>query len=185
MELGEKIRQARLEAGLTQRALCGDSITRNMLSQIENGSANPSMATLQHLARRLNKPIGYFLGEQTVLSPNTERMAAARQAYGRRDHRQVLEILVDYHAPDPLFDAEKHYLWALSALARAEETLGTSPHTVQRLLEQIDRSSIYYTESMENKRRTLLRQAWQALEQYYREQEDYKQAYFYACKLRG
>ena len=32
MELGEKLRLARLEAGLSQRALCGDEITRNMLS---------------------------------------------------------------------------------------------------------------------------------------------------------
>ena len=37
MELGEKLRLARLEAGLSQRALCGDEITRNMLSRIENG----------------------------------------------------------------------------------------------------------------------------------------------------
>ena len=43
MELGEKLRQARMEAGLSQRQLCGDVITRNMLSQIENGAARPSM----------------------------------------------------------------------------------------------------------------------------------------------
>lgn len=43
MELGEKLRLARLEAGLSQRALCGDEITRNMLSRIENGAARPSM----------------------------------------------------------------------------------------------------------------------------------------------
>ena len=41
MELGEKIRQARLEAGLSQRALCGDVITRNMLSQIETALPSP------------------------------------------------------------------------------------------------------------------------------------------------
>ena len=35
MTLGEKIRQARLEAGLSQRQLCGGEVTRNMLSQIE------------------------------------------------------------------------------------------------------------------------------------------------------
>ena len=46
MSLGEKLRQARLEAGLSQRALCGEEITRNMLSRIENGAAQPSMRTL-------------------------------------------------------------------------------------------------------------------------------------------
>ena len=64
MELGEKLRQARLEAGMSQRQLCGDVITRNMLSQIENGSARPSMPTLQHLASRLGKSVGYFLEDK-------------------------------------------------------------------------------------------------------------------------
>ena len=36
MELGQRIRQARQEAGLSQRQLCGEEITRNMLSLIEN-----------------------------------------------------------------------------------------------------------------------------------------------------
>ena len=34
MSLGEKLRQARMESGLSQRQLCGDEITRNMLSQM-------------------------------------------------------------------------------------------------------------------------------------------------------
>ena len=48
MELSQKLKQARLDAGLSQKALCGDQITRNMLSQIENGSARPSMDTLRY-----------------------------------------------------------------------------------------------------------------------------------------
>ena len=61
MELGEKLKQARLAAGLSQRQLCGDTITRNMLSLIENGAAQPSMDTLRFLAARLQKPLHYFL----------------------------------------------------------------------------------------------------------------------------
>ena len=61
MELGQRLRQARQEAGLTQKALCGDEITRNMLSQIENGSARPSMETMRFLAQRLGKPVSWFL----------------------------------------------------------------------------------------------------------------------------
>ena len=53
MELGQKLRLARQEAGLSQRQLCGEVITRNMLSQIENGTAKPSMETLRYLAGRL------------------------------------------------------------------------------------------------------------------------------------
>ncbi len=46
MGIGQQIRSARMEMGLSQRQLCGDVITRNMLSQIENGTATPSLATL-------------------------------------------------------------------------------------------------------------------------------------------
>ena len=78
MELGQKIRAARQELGLSQRQLCGEEITRNMLSLIENGSAKPSMKTLQYLAVRLGKNISYFLEETAVLSPNQAVMASAR-----------------------------------------------------------------------------------------------------------
>ena len=53
MELGEKLLRARQEAGLSQRQLCGDVITRNMLSRIEHGTARPSMDTLQYLVGRV------------------------------------------------------------------------------------------------------------------------------------
>ena len=53
MDLGPRLKEARLEAGLSQRALCDGIVTRNMLSQIENGSARPSMDTLRQLSQRL------------------------------------------------------------------------------------------------------------------------------------
>lgn len=67
MELGEKLKAARLEAGLSQRQLCGDTVTRNMLSQIESSKARPSMDTLLILANRLGKPVSWFLEESTAL----------------------------------------------------------------------------------------------------------------------
>ena len=60
MELGKRLRQARLEQGISQRQLCGEMITRKMQSQIENGSARPSMDTLRYLAQRLGRPVSYF-----------------------------------------------------------------------------------------------------------------------------
>lgn len=64
MELGEKIRRRRTELGMTQAALCGDTVTRNMLSQIESGKAGPSLATLRYFAERLGVPVGYFFCEE-------------------------------------------------------------------------------------------------------------------------
>ncbi len=115
MTLGEKLRQARLEAGLSQRALCGDVITRNMLSQIENGSAKPSMDTLRHLAAQLQKPVSYFLEEAPPAAqtpPLWEGILSLEQA----------RLLLDAgRASD-----------AVQALHRAEAQLQDAPHWVQR-----------------------------------------------------
>ena len=185
MTLGEKWRQARQEAGLSQRQLCGDTITRNMLSQIENGSANPSMATLRYLAERLGKHVSYFLQEETILSPNPALLQQARQAYSARKYAVVLDIAEQYQGSDPLFDEEWHYLCALSALALAEQMASVNDWMAAApLLENIHRGSIYYRADMERRRKQLLQQAYQYLEQFYREREDFKQAYECACKLR-
>ena len=103
MELGEKIRLARLEAGLSQRQLCGEEITRNMLSQIEHGTAKPSMKTLTFLAARLEKPVGYFLDEEALVPAN----------------HQILEVLSLLKAAEEAIAQEK-YPYARQLLERAE-----------------------------------------------------------------
>ena len=77
MELGEKLLRARQEAGLSQRQLCGEVITRNMLSQIEHGTARPSMDTLRYLAGRLGKPVSFFLEEEPPVSEAEAKLLAA------------------------------------------------------------------------------------------------------------
>lgn len=48
---------------MTQKELAGNIITRNMLSQIESGSALPSLQTLIYLANRLGVPVGYLVSD--------------------------------------------------------------------------------------------------------------------------
>lgn len=161
MELGQRLRQARLEAGLSQRQLCGDTITRNMLSQIENGSARPSMDTLQYLAGRLGKPVSFFLDENAVLSENQAVMTQSRQAYASGEYGHALALLKDYRSPDPVFDAEAELLRLLSLLALAETAAAENrlPYAA-RLLEQAEHAGSatpYFTEEL--KRRLLLLQA--------------------------
>ena len=186
MEFGEKLRQARLEAGLSQRQLCGEMITRNMLSQIESGKARPSMSTLQYLAARLGKPVGYFLQEDTVLSPNVAIMEQARQAFAAKHYQQVLQLLQDYQQPDAMFDQEYGYLMALAALEQAATAMDRSDALqAVPLLEQLHRGSIYYREDMERRRKNLLLLGYEYLEQHYKTIKDYEKAYFYACKARA
>lgn len=63
MQIGEKIKKLRTSKLMTQADLAGNEITRNMLSRIENGAAQPSLDTLKYLAKRLNVSAGFLLSE--------------------------------------------------------------------------------------------------------------------------
>ena len=133
MELGEKLRRARQEAGLSQRQLCGDVITRNMLSQIEHGTARPSMDTLRCLAARLEKPLSFFLEEEAVMSPNQSLMEQARNA----DPAEAWLILKAFQHPDPVLEWEWKVRSFLAALAAAEKALSENKNLyAAQLLEE-------------------------------------------------
>jgi transcriptional regulator with XRE-family HTH domain len=103
MELGQKIRQARLDAGLSQRQLCGEEITRNMLSLIEHGAARPSMKTLKLLARKLGKPVSYFLEEDaqdaSLLITSADALAQADAALKEGKDLYAAQLLEQVTAP--------------------------------------------------------------------------------------
>lgn len=156
MELGEKLRQARTEAGLSQRQLCGSEITRNMLSLIENGSAQPSMKTLQYLAGRLGKSVSYFLEETAILSPNQKIMASARHLYDSGNYSEANRILESYCAPDPVYDREKEILLGLLRLELAKESIRQERFLyAAEILKQIPAETAYFAEEL-NRRRLLL-----------------------------
>lgn len=117
MELGQKLKQARLDAGLSQRQLCGDTITRNMLSQIENGSAKPSFATLQALCARLGKPVSYFWEDAP-----SENLSLLKQA-SDASPEQALSLLQSYLRPDPLLDDWYYLLLSRCHMDLAEQAL--------------------------------------------------------------
>ena len=159
MELGERIKQARLEAGLSQRQLCGQRLTRNMLSLIENGSARPSMDTLRYFAKALGKPMGWFLEEQ-VASPNQSVMDTARRCWEAGDGEGVLAALEDFQGPDENFEAERSLLSYLARLSLAEQALNEGRHPYAlHLLEQAGQVSGPYIALMEQARQLLLARA--------------------------
>ncbi len=117
MHIGEKLKNARLAAGMSQRQLCGDKITRNMLSLIENGAAKPSMDTLMYLAGRLGQPVSRFLQED--FSGNRSILDTARS----QESVLALETLKDYDTTDNTLDAEYFFLKALHSLRLARQML--------------------------------------------------------------
>ena len=158
MELGQRIRQARLEAGLSQRQLCGEQLTRNMLSQIENGSARPSMKTLQFLAQQLGKPMAYFLEEQAAVSPNSQCIADARIALALGDLEKMRRALDGFTLPDAMLFEERQLLEYLWHLRRAEQALNQQalPYAGKLLRHCEGLEGLYITQELRYKCRVLL-----------------------------
>ena len=153
MELGEKLRQARLEAGLSQRQLCGDEITRNMLSLIENGSAKPSMKTLQYLAGKLGRNVSFFLEEDIQVSPNHALMESLRQLYRSGAYREAALALEGWQDPDPAFEGEKQLLYVLIHLELAEQAIAQKRELYAReLLQKADQPVPYCNEALRRRR---------------------------------
>lgn len=153
MELGQRLRQLRIEQGLSQRQLCGDVITRNMLSQIENGTARPSMDTLSYLSARLGKPISFFLEEEGTQMPNLAVMERARRFYAEKSWSQLLSQLQQYREEDGGFDEER---WLLQALCLMELAEGEEDKVyAQQLLQEAaeaGKQTPYYTAELERRR---------------------------------
>src|SRR5438045_9112887 len=61
LRLGERLRQLRVSAGLTQTELAGDRFSKEYISQIERGKTRPTTETVEWLALRLGVDAG-FLG---------------------------------------------------------------------------------------------------------------------------
>lgn len=161
MELGQRIRAVRLEQGLSQRQLCGDTITRNMLSQIESGSARPSMTTLSYLASRLGKPVSFFLAEDALTSPNQPCMTRARAAFAAGELGAAVQALEEFRQPDETFSQERTLLMYLSLVSLAEQALEQErlPYALSLLERAAALEGIYLTAALRGKAQLLMARA--------------------------
>ena len=66
LRLGERLRQRRVAAGLTQSELAGDRFSKEYVSQIERGKTRPTEGTIEWLADRLG--VGY--GHVRAVNPS-------------------------------------------------------------------------------------------------------------------
>src|SRR5437588_11026565 len=60
LRLGERLRQLRVAAGLTQSELAGDRFSKEYVSQIERGKTRPTPGTIEWLADRLGVDTGFL-----------------------------------------------------------------------------------------------------------------------------
>jgi tetratricopeptide (TPR) repeat protein len=72
--LGERVRQLRVAAGLTQSDLAGDRFSKEYVSQIERGKTRPTRETIEWLAAKLGVDAGFL--ERGVSADERSRVEA-------------------------------------------------------------------------------------------------------------
>jgi tetratricopeptide (TPR) repeat protein len=75
LRLGERLRQLRVSAGLTQTELAGERFSKEYVSQIERGKTRPTRETIEWLAQRLGVDPGFLANG--VSSDHRGRVEAA------------------------------------------------------------------------------------------------------------
>jgi transcriptional regulator with XRE-family HTH domain len=94
MEIGEKIKRLRTAKLMTQADLVGEEITRNMLSRIENGAAQPSLSTVLYIAQRLNVSPGFLLAdeEDELLYFKAQEKDNIKRAYNGKNYELCMQM---------------------------------------------------------------------------------------------
>ena len=81
LRLGERLRQLRVAAGMTQTELAGDRFSKEYVSQIERGKTRPTGETVHWLAQRLGVDAGFLANG--VSADERGRVDAALDPGGR------------------------------------------------------------------------------------------------------
>ena len=108
-ERGKRIKEARISKKMTQSEVVGTFITRNMLSQIESGSATPSVKTLEYLASVLDIPISSLLPQGEFedsgsLRPDLDLLINTKNLYREGRYREAAAALQSAARSSPLSD---------------------------------------------------------------------------------
>jgi len=131
-QLGQRLREARVAAGLSQAQLGSPYYTRAHVSAIELGKIRPAMKSLEHMAAKLGKAASYFMEDRQLEEQRGERavaIARAQQLTAEGRAAEAVKLLT------PLLDQEQTRLeraGVLRALGRAywEASLGAKSAAV-------------------------------------------------------
>ncbi len=134
--LGERVRAARRERGMSQAQLAGDELTKGFISQVESGIVRPSVRSLQIIATRLGKSLDYLIGDTPLATE--KRLAfhrlAAEAAVERRDWAVVRDQVRDGLECAP---AKRDRAGLLRLLAQAELAEGKHEAAFDRVAEAL------------------------------------------------
>lgn len=124
-EIGSIIKEARLSKKMTQNEVVGDFITRNMLSLIENGTATPSIRTLEYLATKLQIPMSQFSFEKDESTANSSNeidiWLQSKHNYTNKEYNICLQKIAPFLNSEHLLYDEACALTSLCYLNLANE----------------------------------------------------------------
>ena len=97
--LGERLRQLRIAAGLTQTELAGDRCSKEYVSQIERGKTRPTRETIEWLAVRLGVDAGFLANgvatdERARLDAGLTRAEALLEVPRNEDAAEAFATLI-------------------------------------------------------------------------------------------
>ncbi len=124
--IGQRIRESRHRAGLTQQQLAGERYTKAYVSALETGIARPSMVALNYIAERLSMPASHFIDESHPVWTRLEvdmRLASGEWQAAADGYQALLE-----GSPDEANKADllRGYAEALARLDRGGETVAAA-----------------------------------------------------------
>ena len=99
LNIGAKIKELRKERKMTLAQVAGDRITKGMLSLIENGKAQPSMESLQHIAKQLNIDVSELMQtedhhqiKELYQDVEKKRLALFKEYNEKKFNEKVIEL---------------------------------------------------------------------------------------------
>lgn len=132
-DVGQRIRAARHEQGLSLAEVGGEDLSRSFLSLVELGRSRISLQALSIVARRLNLPLSYFLDGSTDSAGLASELAldeVERTLYQQQAH-VALQLL---GSPDATAVPSIRLLylhgWALSDTGQGREALAVLQQAV-------------------------------------------------------
>ena len=121
LRLGERLRQLRVAAGLTQSELAGERFSKEYVSQIERGKTRPTRETIDWLAHRLGVDPG-FLANGVATDERGRLEGALARAEALLESQQHEDALADFEALVPAAHATGLAELQVRALLGAGET---------------------------------------------------------------
>jgi transcriptional regulator with XRE-family HTH domain len=129
--IGQRLKQARLGAGLTQQQLAGDRYTKAYVSALENSLVKPSMKALDYLATRLGTTASQLMANEQPAWTRMEadlQLAAGKWLEAADAYTELLESSPDRGVQAELLRGKAE---ALARLDRGAEAAAAASRAVE------------------------------------------------------